>query len=318
MSFSSEPVIIVREATIFQEQQTVLSQVSFEVGKGEFVYIVGRTGSGKSSLLKTLYADLSLRLGFMQVAGIPIREISRSQIPELRRKLGIVFQDFQLLPDRTVGENLVFVMKATGWRERGKIKARLAEVLMRVGLGSVENKYPHQLSGGEQQRVVIARELLNEPPILLADEPTGNLDPEVADGIFKLFQEINRSGTAVVMATHNHGFVQRFPHRVLKCERGKMVDSQEQEVNLSDGQFESRGAAMAAPTVPAWLSRAAGITSLGTSKCCSNLSNFLLTPPPMMMRSGHMRSVRMLRYLLRRLPHFFQLRSSSSRTRLLQ
>lgn len=237
MTFSTEPVIIVRDATIFQEQQTVLSGVTFEVGKGEFVYLVGRTGSGKSSLLKTLYADLPLRLGYMQVAGITVREISRSHIPELRRKLGIVFQDFQLLPDRTVAENLVFVLKATGWKDRSKIKARLAEVLMRVGLGSVDNKFPHQLSGGEQQRVVIARALLNEPVILLADEPTGNLDPEVAEGIFKLFLEINRSGTAVLMTTHNHGFVSRHPHRVLKCEDGKLVDSSTQEVTLSDGQF---------------------------------------------------------------------------------
>ena len=237
MSFSSEPVIIVRGATIFQEQQTVLSDVTFEVGKGEFIYVVGRTGSGKSSLLKTMYADLPLRLGYMQIAGFPIREIKRNTVPELRRKLGIVFQDFQLLPDRTVAENLIFVMKATGWRDRGKIKARLAEVLMRVGLGSVDSKYPHQLSGGEQQRVVIARALLNEPLILLADEPTGNLDPEVSEGIFKLFLEINRSGTAVVMATHNHGFIQNYPHRVLKCEKGKLIDSSEQEVSLSDGQF---------------------------------------------------------------------------------
>ncbi|HAA17555.1 MAG TPA: phosphonate ABC transporter ATP-binding protein [Cytophagales bacterium] len=237
MSFSTDPVISVSDVTIFQEQQTVLSDVSFQVGKGEFIYIVGRTGSGKSSLLKTMYADLPLRLGQMEVAGVPIRNIKRNMVPELRRKLGIVFQDFQLLPDRTVAENLNFVMKATGWRDRGKIKARQAEVLMRVGLGSVDGKYPHQLSGGEQQRVVIARALLNEPLILLADEPTGNLDPEVAEGIFKLFLEINRSGTAVVMATHNHGFVSAYQHRVLKCEQGKLVDSSTQEVNLSDGQF---------------------------------------------------------------------------------
>ena len=237
MDFSNEPVIIVRDATIFQEQQSVLSEVNFEVSKGEFVYLVGRTGSGKSSLLKTLYADLPLRLGYMQVAGQAIREIKRNQVPELRRKLGIVFQDFQLLPDRTVAENLTFVMRATGWKDRSKIKNRLAEVLMRVGLGAVNNKFPYQLSGGEQQRVVIARALLNEPVILLADEPTGNLDPEVSEGIFKLFLEINRSGTAVLMATHNHGFVNVYPQRVLKCEKGKVIDSATQEVTLTDGTF---------------------------------------------------------------------------------
>lgn len=191
--------------------------------------MIGRTGSGKSSLLKTLYADLSLRLGDVSVCEFEIRDIKRTKVPFLRRKLGIVFQDFQLFGDRTVAENLNFVMQATGWKDSTKMKGRLQEVLMRVGLGSVTGKYPHQLSGGEQQRVVIARALLNEPAILLADEPTGNLDPEVADGIFKLFLEINRSGTAVIMATHNHQFLKTYPARILKCEKGKVWDSKTEE-----------------------------------------------------------------------------------------
>ena len=232
MEFSSEPVVSVKEASIFQENSEVLSDIEFEIEKGEFVYLVGRTGSGKSSLLKTIYADLPLRAGQIQVAGTNIDGIKRHEVPHLRRKIGIIFQDFQLFTDRSVTENLTFVMKATGWKESGKIKARLAEVLMRVGLGAVSSKMPHQLSGGEQQRVVIARALINEPSILIADEPTGNLDPQVAEDIFKLFQEINRSGTAVLMATHNHGFITEYPARILKCENGKILDSAQEEFEL--------------------------------------------------------------------------------------
>ncbi len=235
--FSTDPVVRVKEATIFQEHNSVLDSISFEVDKGEFVFLVGRTGSGKSSLLKTLYADLPLRLGDISVAGFSIREIKSSQVPLLRRKVGIIFQDFQLFADRTVGENLNFVMRATGWKESAKMKTRLAEVLMQVGLGAVEKKMPHQLSGGEQQRVVIARALINEPLILIADEPTGNLDPEVASGILKLFQQINRSGTAVMMATHSYGLIKRFPARVLKCEAGKILDSNKEAFELKNEEF---------------------------------------------------------------------------------
>ncbi len=223
--FSTDPVVSIKETSIFQDHNTILGDVSFDIQKGEFVYLVGRTGSGKSSLLKTLYADLPLRLGDISVAGFKIRGIKSSDVPLLRRKLGIIFQDFQLFNDRTVAENLLFVMKATSWRDNVKMKSRLAEVLMQVGLGSVEKKMPHQLSGGEQQRVVIARALINEPQILLADEPTGNLDPEVSGGILKIFQQINNSGTAVLMATHSYGLIKKFPARVLKCEDGKVVDS---------------------------------------------------------------------------------------------
>lgn len=236
-SFSSEPVIRVRDVAIFQEHNTVLSHVNFEIEKGEFAFLIGRTGGGKSSLLKTLYADLPLRTGEMTVAGFNIKSIKAADVPMLRRKVGIIFQDFQLFPDRTVTDNLKFVLKATGWKDSAKIKARQAEVLMRVGLGSVGSKMPHQLSGGEQQRIVIARALLNEPLILVADEPTGNLDPEVSIGIFQLFQEINRSGTAVLMATHDHSLVKNYDYRVLKCENGKLMDSQVESFDLTPGNF---------------------------------------------------------------------------------
>lgn len=230
--FSNDPVVRVKEATIFQDHNSVLTDISFDIEKGEFVFLVGRTGSGKSSLLKTLYGDLPLRLGDIQVAGFNIREIKGKEVPLLRRKIGIIFQDFQLFPDRTVGENLNFVMKATGWKEGTKMKSRLVEVLMQVGLGSVEKKMPHQLSGGEQQRVVIARALINEPVILIADEPTGNLDPEVSSGIMKLFQQINKSGTAVLMATHSYGLIKKFPARVIKCEDNKILDSAKMQFEL--------------------------------------------------------------------------------------
>ena len=232
MSISQEPVIKVQNATIFQENVAVLTDITFNLEKGEFIYLVGRTGSGKSSLLKTFYADLELRLGDIDVVGYKIRKIKTSDIPFLRRQVGIIFQDFELFFDRSVAENLMFVMKATGWTDKSKMKNRMAEVLMRVGLGTVSNKLPHQLSGGEQQRVVVARALINEPKILLADEPTGNLDPEVADGIVKLFHEINRSGTSVVMATHYHQFIEKFPQRVLKCENGKILDSASQKFKV--------------------------------------------------------------------------------------
>jgi cell division transport system ATP-binding protein len=231
--FSTDPVVRVSDAHIFQDNNTVLRDINFNIDKGEFIFLVGRTGSGKSSLLKTLYADLDLRLGDINVAGFDIRGIKDSQIHKLRRKLGIIFQDFQLFPDRSVDDNLMFVLKATGWKDNGKMRARLSEVLMQVGLGSVEKKIPHQLSGGEQQRVVIARALLNEPVILIADEPTGNLDPEVSFGILKLFQQINKSGTAVLMATHDYPLIKKFPARILKCENGKVVDSAKEPFELA-------------------------------------------------------------------------------------
>ncbi|HSI89987.1 MAG TPA: ATP-binding cassette domain-containing protein, partial [Adhaeribacter sp.] len=209
--------------------------VTFDIEKGEFVYLVGRTGSGKSSLLKTLYGDLTLAGGQMSVAGYNLAKLPRTKVPYLRRKVGIVFQDFQLLFDRTVTENLTFVLKATGWKDKKKLKNRISEVLMQVGLDSAASKMPHQLSGGEQQRIVIARALLNEPLILFADEPTGNLDPEVTRGIMNLFQEINRSGTAVLMATHNYELINEYPGRILKCEQGRVIDSAKENFTLRNG-----------------------------------------------------------------------------------
>ena len=232
--FSTDPVVSVKDATIFQDNNTVLNNINFEIEKGEFVFLIGRTGSGKSSLLKTLHADLPLHMGEINVVGFDIRNIKSNQVPLLRRKIGIIFQDFQLFSDRTVGENLNFVMRATGWKDNAKMKNRLAEVLMQVGLGSVEKKMPHQLSGGEQQRVVIARALVNEPLILIADEPTGNLDPKVASEILRLFQQINKSGTAILMATHSYGLIRKFPARVLKCEEAKIVDSNTEQFEFKN------------------------------------------------------------------------------------
>jgi cell division transport system ATP-binding protein len=233
MPFSTEPVVSVKDLSIFYEKAPTLSNLNFEINKGEFVYLIGRTGSGKSSLLKTLYADLPVYKGNATVAGYKLEKIKRSEIPYLRRKIGIIFQDFQLLNDRSIGENLIFVMKATGWKDNSKVKQRLSDVLMRVGLGASVNKMPHQLSGGEQQRIVVARALLNEPALLLADEPTGNLDPEVAEGIIKLFQEINKTGTTILMATHNHAFLDRYPARVLKVENTTILDSSKDVFSFS-------------------------------------------------------------------------------------
>ncbi|RIJ41982.1 cell division ATP-binding protein FtsE [Pontibacter oryzae] len=235
MNFSSSPVVSLRDVAIYQDVNTILSNVNFDIEKGEFVYLVGRTGSGKSSLLKTLYADLPLLTGHASVADFNLSKLPRKQVPYLRRKVGIIFQDFQLLFDRSVADNLAFVLRATGWSDKSKRKQRISEVLMRVGLDAAASKMPHQLSGGEQQRVVVARALLNEPVILFADEPTGNLDPRVADEIMMLFQEINKQGTAVLMATHNYEIINRYPRRVLKCEKGRVLDSQVQEFNLING-----------------------------------------------------------------------------------
>lgn len=230
MEFSENAIIKVDDATIFQGLDAVLQNVSFGIDRDEFVFLIGRTGSGKSSLLKTLYADLALKVGVAEIEGYDLTKIKKREVPFLRRKLGIVFQDFQLFPDRTVAENLYFVMKATGWTNKTEMKSRMIEVLLKVGLADAATKMPHQLSGGEQQRVVIARALLNKPSILLADEPTGNLDPDVADGIFKLFQEINKEGTAILMATHNHDLLRKYPYRVLKCEKGQVLDRDRKSV----------------------------------------------------------------------------------------
>ncbi len=224
----TENVVELHDATIMQEDQAVLQGVTFSLEKGAFCYLVGRTGAGKSSLLKTLYADLPLQSGSGTVAGYSLPKLAASKVPYLRRKLGIVFQDFQLLSDRTVAENLLFVLNATGWKGKSQKQQRISDVLVRVGLSGAANRMPHRLSGGEQQRVVIARAMLNEPVLLLADEPTGNLDPDISASIMQLFGEINNAGTAVLMATHNFQLIENFPHRVLTCKDGELIDSARQ------------------------------------------------------------------------------------------
>ncbi len=204
--------------------ESVLRDVSLSVARGEVVYFIGRVGSGKSSLLKTLYAEVPLLEGGGRVAGVNLRTIRRKDIPRLRRKLGVVFQDYQLLTDRNVVENLRFVLKATGWKKSGDMLHRIDEVLGKVGLRNKEYKMPFELSGGEQQRLAIARALLNDPVVILADEPTGNLDPEAADGIMRLFGEIARAGCAIVMSTHNVANIQQYPSRTIRFSKGKIEE----------------------------------------------------------------------------------------------
>lgn len=217
-----ELLIHYKEVNIFQSENLVLNNVTLEVKKGEFVYIIGRTGSGKTSLLKTMYADLEIKQGEAMVAGFDLLKLKNRNVPHLRRKLGIVFQDFQLLYDRTIDDNLLFVLKATGWKNKKEMKDRLDLVLEKVGLSTKGYKMPHQLSGGEQQRVAIARALLNDPEIILADEPTGNLDPDTSRGIMKLLFEIRDAGRTVLMATHNYTLINEFPSKMIKCEDGRV------------------------------------------------------------------------------------------------
>ncbi|MFH0841319.1 MAG: ATP-binding cassette domain-containing protein [Bacteroidota bacterium] len=226
-------IIELKDCLIWQHDHLVLSNVNLSVRKGEFMYLVGRVGSGKTSLIKTLNAQIPLREGTGIVAGYNLSKLRTRDIPMLRRKLGIVFQDFQLLTDRSVHDNLEFVLKATGWKNRNEISARIGEVLEKVGLGLKGYKMPHQLSGGEQQRVVIGRALLNDPDIILADEPTGNLDPETSEGIIKLLVDISKTGRAVVVATHNYTILKKFPARTVKCENEKLTEvNSDQEIDF--------------------------------------------------------------------------------------
>jgi cell division transport system ATP-binding protein len=221
---SLDAIIEVTAADIFQGANLILTDVTFNVGRGEFIYLIGRVGSGKSSLIKTLNAELKLKRGAAWVAGYELHNIKDPRIPFLRRKIGVMFQDFQLLTDRSVNDNLLFVLRAIGWTDKKEIKKRIRSVLEKVGLTHKIDQMPHQLSGGEQQRIVIARALLNDPEVILADEPTGNLDPETSEDIMGVLNEISSSGRSVIMATHNYNLLHRFPKRTLKCENGRLKE----------------------------------------------------------------------------------------------
>ena len=220
-----DTIIEIKNVSVFQQSNLVLTDVNIEIEKGEFVYLIGKTGSGKSSLLKILYGELKLNEGYGKVSSFDLKALKSKEIPFLRRKLGIVFQDFQLLSDRSVNENLFFVMRATGWDDKLKMQERCQEVLQKVGLGTKGFKMPHELSGGEQQRVSIARALVNDPEIILADEPTGNLDPKTSEEIMSLLFEICKTGRAIVMATHDYSLFTKFPARTIVCEAGRIKDS---------------------------------------------------------------------------------------------
>lgn len=222
----AEAIISIRNVNIYQGDNLVLKNVNLDVHKGEFVYLVGKTGTGKSSLLKTLYGELALREGQATVAGYDLRQLTWKTVPYLRRTLGVVFQDFQLLTDRNVNDNLKFVLQATGWKDQRLMDEKIADVLDKVGLKSKGFKMPFELSGGEQQRIDIARALLNSPKLILADEPTGNLDPETSDEIMQLLFHISRDfGTSIVMATHDYMVIQKYPARTVKTERGEVFDN---------------------------------------------------------------------------------------------
>jgi cell division transport system ATP-binding protein len=226
---SVETIIEFNNASISQKDHLVLSNINFKLDRGEFVYLIGKVGSGKTSLIKTINAELPLKTGTAYVAGFDLIKIKKRKIPYLRRKLGIVFQDFMLLSDRNVIQNLTFILKATGWKSKKEIDQRISNVLEKVGLATKGYKMPHQLSGGEQQRVSIARALLNDPEIILADEPTGNLDPDTSSDIMHLLFDISHNGRAVIMATHNYTFLKKFPARIVKCEKDTLVEVIETE-----------------------------------------------------------------------------------------
>lgn len=220
----SKAIISLEGVNIFQQDNLILSEVNFEIHPGEFVYLIGSTGSGKSTLLKILYGELKIEKGSAHIAGFDLAKLKKSQIPLLRRKLGVVFQDFQLLFDRDVFENLNFVLKATGWKNSAEIEHRIKEVLEMVNLSTKSHKMPFELSGGEQQRVAIARALLNKPEIILADEPTGNLDPQTSDELLALLHQISSTGTAILMATHDYRILEKFPADIMRCEGGKVLN----------------------------------------------------------------------------------------------
>ena len=217
-------IVSLQNATIQNENQVVLADINFKVIKGDFVFLIGKTGAGKSSLLKVLYGDLPLSNGMGSILGYDLEKLKDRDIPSLRRKLGVVFQDFKLLPDRTVFDNLAFVLKATGWSGKEKIKTRVNEVLSMVKVNSEFHKFPFELSGGEQQRIAIARALLNHPQLIIADEPTGNLDPETSQEIMQLFKELHKGGISIIMATHDYNMIIKFPGKIFQCSDGMLQE----------------------------------------------------------------------------------------------
>ena len=220
----SETILKLQDVAVFQNENLILNHITLQVKKGEFVYVIGKTGSGKSSFMKTLYADLPLKQGTGTIVDFDLKNLEEKEIPYLRRKLGIVFQDFKLLPDRNVNNNLRFVLKATGWTDDSKMDAKIEEVLDKVGMKTKGFKFPHELSGGEQQRIAIARALLNDPEIILADEPTGNLDPQTSVEVMKVLQDINQTGRTIIMATHDYALILKYPHKTLKCDGSKVFE----------------------------------------------------------------------------------------------
>jgi len=228
-----KPILALNDVSIIQDNKEVLSEVNIEINNGEFVYLIGRTGSGKTSLIKSLYADLKLNDGTGSIVGVELNNLQDNKIPFLRRKLGIIFQDFKLLSDRSVAENLKFVLKATGWNDKSKINSRIIEVLEKVHIEKLLNKFTSQLSGGEQQKVAIARALLNNPNLIIADEPTGNLDPKTSIEVMEILMELNKKGNTILMATHDYILIDKFPSRTYICESGKITEIDVRNKNIN-------------------------------------------------------------------------------------